>query len=64
MRDQGVTGVVDESWGQGAVLYLVSELLEGQSLHEESMSREVTTRKVTEYAAQIAQGLAPAHDKN
>lgn len=49
---------------QGGVPYLVSELLEGQSLREELMNGAVATRKATEYAAQIAQGLAAAHDKN
>src|SRR5437867_7933982 len=38
--------------------YLVSELLEGKSLREELGSGSLSTRKATEFALQIAQGLA------
>src|SRR5271166_1677489 len=44
--------------------YLVSELLEGASLRAELDRGPLTPRKASEYAAQIAQGLAAAHDKN
>ena len=44
--------------------YIVSELLEGGSLRAELDRGSLTPRKASEYAAQIAQGLAAAHDKN
>jgi hypothetical protein len=44
--------------------YLVSELLEGHSLRVEMNNGALPTRRAVEYAAQIAQGLAAAHDKS
>jgi serine/threonine protein kinase len=44
-----------------AVPYLVSELLEGKTLREEMNGGALPVRKATEYALQIAQGLAAAH---
>jgi len=43
--------------------YIVSELLEGETLRERLRSGPLPVRKATEYATQIAQGLAAAHDK-
>jgi Tol biopolymer transport system component len=43
--------------------YLVSELLEGHSQRIEMNNGALPTRRAVEYAAQIAQGLAAAHDK-
>jgi Tol biopolymer transport system component len=43
--------------------YLVSELLEGQSLREVLQSGPVPSRKAGDYAVQIASGLAAAHEK-
>jgi hypothetical protein len=43
--------------------YLVSELLEGQTLRGELNCGALGVRKATEYALQIAQGLAAAHGK-
>ena len=43
--------------------YLVSELLEGKTLREEMNSGTLPVRKATEYALQIAYGLAAAHGK-
>lgn len=43
--------------------FLVSELLEGRSLREELNSGALPTRRSVEYATQIAQGLAAAHEK-
>ena len=44
--------------------FIVSELLEGRSLRSELNEGPPASRKVTDYAAQIAQGLAAAHEKN
>src|SRR5215831_148020 len=43
--------------------YLVSELLEGKTLREEMNSSALPVRKATEFALQIANGLAAAHGK-
>jgi hypothetical protein len=43
--------------------YLVSECLEGHSLRQELSSGALPPRGAVEYAREIAQGLAAAHDK-
>src|SRR5664279_4085518 len=43
--------------------FLVSELLEGESLRALLDQRTLAQRKATEYGVQIAHGLAAAHDK-
>src|SRR5678815_2345762 len=42
--------------------YVVSELLEGENLRER-MSAPLSVRKTLDYAAQIAHGLAAAHER-
>jgi eukaryotic-like serine/threonine-protein kinase len=49
---------------QGGVPYLVSELLEGNSLRAEMEQGRLSARKAVDYAVQMAQGLSAAHDKN
>ena len=43
--------------------YLVSELLDGESLRETLGGGPVPSRKASDYAVQIASGLAAAHEK-
>ncbi|MGH9641167.1 MAG: protein kinase domain-containing protein, partial [Terriglobales bacterium] len=43
--------------------FIVSELLEGVSLRTELEHGALSSRKAADYAVQIAQGLAAAHDK-
>ncbi|MBA2525783.1 MAG: serine/threonine-protein kinase [Pyrinomonadaceae bacterium] len=43
--------------------YLVSELLEGETLREQLNGTPLPARKAIDYALQIASGLAAAHDK-
>ena len=43
--------------------YIVSELLEGETLREVLEDGPLTHRKVTDYAIQISRGLAAAHEK-
>jgi eukaryotic-like serine/threonine-protein kinase len=43
--------------------YLVSELLEGETLRQQLERGPLPVRKVIDYGAQIAHGLAAAHDK-
>lgn len=48
---------------QNGAPYLVSELLEGNSLRLELEEGRLGSRKVVDYAVQMAQGLAAAHEK-
>ena len=48
---------------QDGAPFIVSELLEGSSLRVELEQGPLPARKASDYAAQIAQGLAAAHDK-
>jgi serine/threonine protein kinase len=43
--------------------YLVTELLEGETLREKLRPGALPVRKATEYGAQVARGLAAAHEK-
>src|SRR5215467_8140220 len=48
---------------QGDISYLVSELLEGETLRERLTRGPIPLRKAIDYEAQVAHGLAAAHDK-
>jgi eukaryotic-like serine/threonine-protein kinase len=48
---------------EGDLHYLVSELLEGQTLREKMSAGPLSQRRAAEYAVEIARGLAAAHDK-
>ncbi len=48
---------------EGGAPYIVSELLEGQTLRERIRSGPLSTRKAIDYALQVARGLAAAHEK-
>ena len=43
--------------------YIVTELLEGETLRERLRPGALPVRKATEYGAQVARGLAAAHEK-
>src|SRR5256885_4695591 len=43
--------------------YVVSELLEGETLRERLRTGALSTRRTIEYGLQVARGLAAAHDK-
>jgi len=43
--------------------YVVSELLEGETLRDRLLSGTFPARKAIEYSVQVARGLATAHDK-
>ena len=47
----------------GGVFYVVSELLEGESLRDRLKTGALSSRKAIEIALQAARGLAAAHDK-
>src|SRR5262249_31329826 len=48
---------------EGDVAYAVMELLEGETLREALASGRLPLRRATDYAVQIALGLAAAHEK-
>ena len=48
---------------EGAVHFLVSEFLEGHTLRERMTAGALPQRKIADYALQLANGLAAAHDK-
>lgn len=54
---------VHDTGQQDGSPYIVSELLEGETLGEKLRIGPVPVRKTIEYALQIARGLAAAHDK-
>ncbi|HET8823776.1 MAG TPA: serine/threonine-protein kinase, partial [Terriglobales bacterium] len=47
----------------GDTFYIVTELLEGESLRQRLAAGALPTRKAVEYSLQIASGLAAAHEK-
>jgi len=48
---------------EGSTAYVVTELLEGETLRERLAGGALPVRKAAEYAAGIARGLAAAHEK-
>jgi eukaryotic-like serine/threonine-protein kinase len=48
---------------EAGIPYLITELLQGQTLRERLQAGPVPVRKTVEYASQIARGLAAAHDR-
>jgi hypothetical protein len=62
LNHPNILSVFDIGESHGAP-YVVTELLEGQSLRERLRDGVVPVRKVVEYAIQVARGLAAAHEK-
>jgi len=62
LNHPNITAVFDVGEHEGAP-YVVSELLEGETLRSRLAAGALPPRKATEYAIQIAQGLAAAHEK-
>src|SRR5450432_1129461 len=62
LNHPNVLAVYDVGTHEGAP-YLVTELLEGATLRSRVAGGAMPLRKATEYAAQVAHGLAAAHDK-
>jgi len=63
LNHPNILAVYDVGLHDGAP-YIVSELLEGESLRSRLHSGALPARKAVDYARQIAEGLAAAHDKH
>src|SRR6266511_3480802 len=62
LNHPGITAVYDVGTHEGAP-YIVTELLEGETLRQRLAAGALPPRKAVDYAAQIARGLAAAHEK-
>jgi serine/threonine protein kinase/Tol biopolymer transport system component len=62
LNHPNILALFDVGQHQGAP-FIVSELLEGQTLRERSNGSPLPVRKAIELAIQVAQGLAAAHEK-
>jgi serine/threonine protein kinase/Tol biopolymer transport system component len=62
LNHPNILAVFDVGTHDGAP-YVVSELLEGETLRERMSGAAVAQRKAIDYALQIAHGLAAAHEK-
>jgi eukaryotic-like serine/threonine-protein kinase len=63
LNHPNILGVHDIGTHDGTP-YMVCELLEGETLRQRLQGGVLSSRKAIEFAVQIAQGLAAAHDKN
>jgi serine/threonine protein kinase len=61
MNHHNILAVFDIGTHEGAP-YVVSKLLEGETLRERLRSGAIAMRKTLEYALQISHGLAAAHE--
>src|SRR3984957_9728673 len=62
LNHPNILAVFDIGTSEGSP-YVVSELLEGETLRDRLRSGAIPVRKALEYALQIAHGLAAAHEK-
>src|SRR4051795_7260660 len=63
LNHPNILAVHDVGVHEGAP-YIVTELLDGESLRSRLRAGALPARKAVDYARQIAEGLAAAHDKN
>ena len=62
LNHPNILAIFDIGEDKGAP-YVVSELLEGETLRDRLRSGALSIRKATDFALQIAHGLAAAHEK-
>ncbi|MGA7379983.1 MAG: serine/threonine-protein kinase, partial [Terriglobales bacterium] len=62
LNHPNILAIFDIGTHEGS-LYVVAELLEGETLRQRIQSGPVPARKATDYALQISRGLAAAHDQ-
>ena len=63
LNHPNITAVYDIGSGDGGAPYVVSELLEGETLRSRLAGSALPPRRAIDYAIQIAHGLAAAHEK-
>jgi len=63
LNDPNIMAIYDIGTQSNGAPYIVGELLEGETLRDRLRTGPLPQRKAIEYAAQIARGLAAAHDK-
>ncbi len=63
LNHPGITAVYDIGTAADQSPYIVTELLEGETLRSRLGTGAVPARKAIDYAVQIAKGLAAAHEK-
>src|SRR6267142_4389301 len=62
LNHPNILSIFDIGDEQGAP-YVVSELLEGETLRDRIRSGPISSRKTIDYAVQVARGLSAAHEK-
>ncbi len=63
LNHPGITAVYDFGTAADGSPYIVTELLEGETLRNRLLTGALPVRKAIDYAVQIAKGLAAAHEK-
>ena len=63
LNHPGITAVYDFGTAADQSPYIVTELLEGETLRNRLLTGPLPVRKAIDYAVQIAKGLAAAHEK-
>ena len=63
LNHPAILAIFDIGTAEDGAPYIVSELLEGSTLGHHIRTTRIPPRTVIDYAAQIARGLAAAHDK-
>jgi hypothetical protein len=63
LNHPNILAVYSFSTSEDLAPYLITELLEGQTLRERLEQGEIPVRKAVEFALQTARGLAAAHDR-
>src|SRR3712207_4700221 len=63
LNHPNILSIYDIGTTPGGLSYVVSELLEGETLREHLGGAALPQRKAIGYALQVAQGLAAAHEK-
>jgi serine/threonine protein kinase/Tol biopolymer transport system component len=63
LNHPNIVSILDVGSDAGS-FFVVSELLEGQTLHERHEFETISVRKALDYAVQILRGLAAAHEKS
>jgi Tol biopolymer transport system component len=62
LNHPSILGIYDFGENDGSV-YIVSEMLEGETLRDRLRAAALPMRKTVEYAEQVARGLAAAHER-